>query len=410
LSVSQPQKRRVVASRATNEQLGEALNLLVAYFNSTGISFPGLTLTAPLLLPDGSAGAPGLAFALDTDTGLMREGNNQAALSAGGNLVLHWAASGILVTNLSVSGGLNVGAASGALTGEVRSSSHGYVAGGLNVGTASGAAAGEVRASGGASVAGGVNVGTATGALAGEVRASSHAMLGGGVNVGAATGALVGEVRVPGKVGIGAALVPTVPLQVQDTFAANYLALIKQLGGAGAKGISIEIASTAATDDVVSVLSNGVKRFSVDGAGGVRGKNLQAIAKPPLLAFCTANTALTTSPANVPGASVTLSEGLWTITGTWRVVQVGAGDLNVAVTGTLAIVSGTATIANPSSGATIYMTVAGQCWMLAQTWTVTVPAGSTPVLGLQIAKSGGSGTSVVAQNDSVITAAYCGNP
>jgi hypothetical protein len=71
----------------------------------------------------------------------------------------------------SSSGGINVGTATGAGTGQIKASGNVF-ASGLNLGTAIDAAAGELKASGSGSFAGGVNIGTASGAGTGQIKAS----------------------------------------------------------------------------------------------------------------------------------------------------------------------------------------------------------------------------------------------
>lgn len=48
-----------------------------------------------VLFPDGTAGAPALAFAADPDTGIYRSGTNRAVLAAGGSDVLVWNATSL---------------------------------------------------------------------------------------------------------------------------------------------------------------------------------------------------------------------------------------------------------------------------------------------------------------------------
>lgn len=70
-------------------------NYSMYYWNGTGwtgavaagaVTSSGGTFTGPILLPDGAVGAPALAFASDTDSGLFRAGSGAVtlALNAGG--------------------------------------------------------------------------------------------------------------------------------------------------------------------------------------------------------------------------------------------------------------------------------------------------------------------------------------
>lgn len=62
------------------------------------LSSSGGTLTGPLMVPQGTAGAPGLAFAGDGDTGLFSPGANIVALSAGASEKLRLSAAGASVS------------------------------------------------------------------------------------------------------------------------------------------------------------------------------------------------------------------------------------------------------------------------------------------------------------------------
>ena len=86
--------------------------------------------------------------------------------------------------------------------------------GGLNVGTATGAGTGDIKASGSVSAASGLNVGSSTGATAGQVKSSAghfgtDATFTGGVNVGSATGAATGQIKSSGDI-IGAGKIQSV--------------------------------------------------------------------------------------------------------------------------------------------------------------------------------------------------------
>jgi hypothetical protein len=59
------------------------------------ISTTAETGTLPRLGPDGSAAAPAVSFSADTDNGLYRIGTNNPGMAAGGSLVESWATAGI---------------------------------------------------------------------------------------------------------------------------------------------------------------------------------------------------------------------------------------------------------------------------------------------------------------------------
>jgi hypothetical protein len=67
------------------------------------------TATVPVLTANGAVGAPAVAFASDTDTGLYRIGADNPAVAAGGVKVQEWSATGTAVTGTaSVSGAATV--------------------------------------------------------------------------------------------------------------------------------------------------------------------------------------------------------------------------------------------------------------------------------------------------------------
>ena len=121
------------------------------------------------------------------------------------------AAAGTLYTSGSatVAGGINVGSATGALTGAIKASgdvsaNDGVFTGGINVGTTLGVTGATTLSStlgvtGAATFSGGISVGT-TGAGAGNIKLSgdvsaNDAAFTGGLNVGSATGALTGAIK-----------------------------------------------------------------------------------------------------------------------------------------------------------------------------------------------------------------------
>lgn len=88
--------------------------------------------------------------------------------------------------------GVNVGSATGAGVGQIKTSSHIYVAGGLNVGTATSAtAAGNAALSGSVTVSGGININT-TGAAAGELKTAGRILAEGDI-IGRAGGLTVSQ-------------------------------------------------------------------------------------------------------------------------------------------------------------------------------------------------------------------------
>lgn len=58
------------------------------------ISTTSVTNTLPTLGPDGSAAAPAISFSADSDNGLYRIGTNNPGMAAGGSLVQSWSAVG----------------------------------------------------------------------------------------------------------------------------------------------------------------------------------------------------------------------------------------------------------------------------------------------------------------------------
>ena len=79
---------------------------------STSGSGGSVVIPDPLLLADGSAAAPSLAFTADTDTGMYRPGTNQIGFTAGGTQVLQLSTADVDVTT----GHLNVISNTGAQT------------------------------------------------------------------------------------------------------------------------------------------------------------------------------------------------------------------------------------------------------------------------------------------------------
>ena len=79
---------------------------------STSGSGGSVVIPDPLLLADGSAAAPSLAFTADTDTGMYRPGTNQIGFTAGGTQVLQLSTADVDVTtghlNVISNGRLNV--------------------------------------------------------------------------------------------------------------------------------------------------------------------------------------------------------------------------------------------------------------------------------------------------------------
>ncbi len=65
--------------------------------NEMAISSGAITGTVPFRGADGTVGAPGFAFSSDTDTGLFKNGNNQAALVGGGVLSIIASANGAIL-------------------------------------------------------------------------------------------------------------------------------------------------------------------------------------------------------------------------------------------------------------------------------------------------------------------------
>lgn len=97
------------------------------------------------------------------------------------------------VASITAATGVNVGSATGAGVGQIKTSSHAYIAGGLNVGTATSAtAAGLLSTSSHIYTSGGLQVGTTTSVNAGELRTGGH------IWTAASKGIALGTTATPG--------------------------------------------------------------------------------------------------------------------------------------------------------------------------------------------------------------------
>jgi hypothetical protein len=124
--------------------------------------------------------------------------------------------------------------------------------------------------------------------------------------------------------------------------------------------------------------------------------------KTPLSAAASASLTLTTSMADVTGASLSLTPGVWRLDGVFYFVASGAGDVGGLGIGQLATTGGTATIALSTSLAVFTFTTATAVGTVVQTWLVTVTA--TTTAKLQAQKNAGTGASTCGLLHTTITA------
>jgi hypothetical protein len=113
--------------------------------------------------------------------------------------------------------------------------------------------------------------------------------------------------------------------------------------------------------------------------------------KGPLSALATANLVLTTTLTNITGATLSLSPGVWAVTGVFHFVD--SADVGQVAAGTLAVTAGTATVALPGAGPVFTFAVAGMQQTVSAIWLVTVTA--TATVFLQAKKYAGAGASYV---------------
>lgn len=82
----------------------------VIVFPASAVNGAGVVTSPQLLLPDGTVGAPGLAYALDTNTGIRRSGSDSMCFTTGGGDLFCGSA------NITISSGVNLLFASGKVT------------------------------------------------------------------------------------------------------------------------------------------------------------------------------------------------------------------------------------------------------------------------------------------------------
>jgi len=124
--------------------------------------------------------------------------------------------------------------------------------------------------------------------------------------------------------------------------------------------------------------------------------------KPPLTAVCTVALPLTTTPTNITGCTLSLTPGVWLVTGVFDFSNTGAGDVGSALVGALAVTGGAATVATATAVALLIMPTINARLTVAQTWLVTVTATTTATL--QGSKNAGTGTSTVQTTGTTLTA------
>lgn len=115
-------------------------------------------------------------------------------------------------------------------------------------------------------------------------------------------------------------------------------------------------------------------------------------------ALSTAALTLTTTPQNVPGASLSLSKaGTYLINGVFYLFLQGAGDANSGLLGNLSI--------SQTNSAVLFSATAGIAATITQSWLVPISTVPTTV-SLTAWKTGGSGSSVANNPHTCITALW----
>lgn len=130
--------------------------------------------------------------------------------------------------------------------------------------------------------------------------------------------------------------------------------------------------------------------------------------RTPLTAVCSSGLALTTTPTDVTGMSLSLTPGKWKVDVSVLFSIAGAGDVGPNFEASLVTSGGTATITHGT--ATILYSVTAQPVVntCAKSWYVNVTA--TTTCKVQGSKSAGAGTSTIAATYSNMVATYLGMP
>lgn len=402
-------KIRPLATGASTPDIVRALNLVYTALTNPGFIMPGLTLTLPLLLPDGTVGTPGLTFTSDPNTGLYHLATgDDVGMSTGGALNTEWKRTGS-VNQLLVSNGA-VGTPGLAFISEpdnglfyVGTDDIGWSSGGQpNTEWKRTGSVNQLLLSDGSPLLPGLAFTSDPDTGLRPSAANKAALVAGATDV--LTWLLDGNGV---ELGIGGTT-PTVALHVVKSQPGNYVVILQNTNAAaGGKGLSVQTAGTAAADAALLVTTGGVDRFAVNNDGSIVGAGAQPLQRRVLMAAASAALTLTGTPQAVVGASLSLAPGSWAVSGSFHFTVNGAADVGIHGVGHLATTGGTAIITGPGADCYAYFPVAGAAVLVTRVWQVDVTATATVLL--QASKTGGTGTSACRETYSTITATYAGN-